>query len=157
MRIAVEVLGRKFEQFGVLQRFHLMHQSLRNVHAFAGGEFELFDGLGLGRLLDPDLEAARAQVKRLVFDLVKVQRAALALADFEDLAAVKIAVDDPDFASPSLGHDLHWFSRAVHNLPQLPYNSGPPCSDVRLNTVPGRPAPSIMPEDNKTHTTFRRV
>jgi len=91
MRIAVEVLSRKFEQFGVLQRFHLMHQSLRNVHALAGDEFELFDGLGLGRFLDSDFEPARAQIERLVFDLVKVQRAALALLNFENLAAALVA------------------------------------------------------------------
>src|ERR1700684_1157302 len=43
MRIAVEVLGRKLKQLGVFERFHLMHQSDRYVHAFARRELELLE------------------------------------------------------------------------------------------------------------------
>ena len=103
MRIAVEVLGGELVQLGVLKRFHLMHQPERNVHALAGREFELLDNFGVGRFLDADLEPARAQVERLGLELVKMQRAALALANLEDLAAVEIAVDDPYLATPPFG------------------------------------------------------
>jgi hypothetical protein len=48
MRVAVEVLGGELVQLCVLQRFHLVHQPLRNVHALAGGELELLDNLGVG-------------------------------------------------------------------------------------------------------------
>jgi hypothetical protein len=48
MRVAVEVLGGELVQLGVLQRFHLVHQPQRNVHALAGDEFELLDNLGVG-------------------------------------------------------------------------------------------------------------
>jgi hypothetical protein len=48
MRVAVEVVGGELVQLGVLQCFHLMHQPQRNVHALAGGEFELLDNLGVG-------------------------------------------------------------------------------------------------------------
>ena len=45
MRVAIEVLRGEFEQLSILQRFHLMHQAARDVHAFAGTEFELFHRL----------------------------------------------------------------------------------------------------------------
>ena len=34
MRIVVKMLGGKFKQLGVFDRFHLMHQSDRDIHAF---------------------------------------------------------------------------------------------------------------------------
>src|SRR5271170_4905788 len=71
MRVAVKVLGGELVQFGVLQRFHLVHQSQRDVHALAGGEFKLLEHFGVGRFLDANLEPARAQEERLVLNLVK--------------------------------------------------------------------------------------
>src|SRR5215472_3123815 len=49
MRVAIEVLGGKLKQLGVLDRFHLMHQSNRNVHAFAGDQLKLLERLALRR------------------------------------------------------------------------------------------------------------
>src|ERR1700719_3352160 len=98
MRIAVKVLGRKFEQLGVLDCFHLMYQSNRNVHAFARHQFELLDRLTFRRLLYSHEELASTQVKRFGLELVVMQRALLALANFQNFSAVEIAVRDPYFA-----------------------------------------------------------
>src|ERR1700736_6164520 len=119
MRVSVEVLGGELVQLGILQRFHLMHQPQRNVHAFAGGEFELLDHLGFWRFLDPDLKAARAQVERLGLELMEMQRAALTLANLENFAAVEVAVNDPYLAAPALGDNPHRLAYAVHTYRNL--------------------------------------
>src|ERR1700674_790600 len=124
MRIAVEVLRRELVQLSVLQRFHLMYQAYRDVHAFAGSEFEFFQHLRFRRSLDPNLKTARAQVERFGLELVKVQRAALALADLEDLATIQIAIDNPYLAPPSLRHDVDWSACAVHRRFTLPFIEG---------------------------------
>src|ERR1700731_3288780 len=103
MRIAVKVLGGKFEQLGVLDRFHLMHQSDRNVHAFTRDQFELFESGTFRRLLYSHEELAATQAKRFGLELVIVQRALFPLANFQVFSAVEIAVRDPYFAAPSLG------------------------------------------------------
>jgi len=59
---------------------------------------------------------AAAQVKRFGLELVVVQRTLLALANFQDLSAVEIAVCDPYFAAPSLGDDPDRFSCSIHFL-----------------------------------------
>src|ERR1700736_776517 len=119
MRVSVEVLGGELVQLGILQRFHLMHQSQRNVHAFAGGEFELLDHLGFGRFLDPYLKAAHAQVERLGLELMEMQRAALTLANLENFAAVEIAIDDPYLAAPALGDNPYRLACAVTKYRKL--------------------------------------
>src|SRR5579864_5444337 len=45
-----------------------------------------------------------------------MKRRSLALANFENLAAIEIAVRDPHLAAPSLGHDPHRLSCSVHRL-----------------------------------------
>src|SRR5271166_3895975 len=124
MRVAVEVLRRKLKQLRILDSLHLMHQPDRNVHAFARDQFELLDGSALGRLLDAHEQLAAAQVKRLGLDFVEMQRAFLALANFQDLPAVKIAVRDPHFAAPPFGDHLHRFSCSIHlSFPRLFYSA----------------------------------
>src|ERR1039458_8310960 len=95
MRIAVKVLGGKFKQLGVLERFHLMNQSDRHVHAFARAQFELLDRGAFRRLLDSHEQPAAAQVERFGLELVVMQRALLALANFENFPAVEVAGCDP--------------------------------------------------------------
>src|SRR5579864_7911388 len=95
MRIAIEMLGRKFVQLGVLERFHLMNEAGVNIHAFAGVEDELLN-LGIGRFLDRNAQAARAQEKGFGFELMEMQRASLALVDFQNFAAIKFVVGEPD-------------------------------------------------------------
>src|SRR5216684_745761 len=98
-----------------------MHQPQRNVHALAGGELELLEHFGFGRFLDPDLKPASAQVERLGLELMEMQRAALTLANLENLAAVQIAIYDPYLAPPSLGHDVDWSACAVHSCFTVPF------------------------------------
>src|ERR1700677_3783479 len=88
-----------------------MDQASRNVHAFARREFELLPDSCRWRFLDGYLEPAGPQEKRLGFDFMEVERAALTLEDFEDLAAVKIVVDQPYFATPAL-----WYNPDRHPL-----------------------------------------
>src|ERR1019366_5714274 len=95
MRIDVKVLGGKFKQLSILDRFHLMNQSDRYVHAFACAQFELLDRGAFRRLLDSHDQPAAAQVERFGLELVVMQRALLALANFENFPAIEIAVCDP--------------------------------------------------------------
>jgi hypothetical protein len=120
MRIAIEVLGGKFQQLGVFNRFHLMNQPDWDVHAFAGEQLELLDCFASGRFLDANFQLSRAQIKGLGFQLVVVQRALLALADFQDFSAVKISVGDPDLATPSFGYDLDRLSYTIHDFRHSP-------------------------------------
>src|ERR1019366_4973998 len=117
MRIAVKVLGRKFKQLGILDRFHLMNQSDRHVHAFARAQFELLDRGAFRRLLDSHDQLAAAQVERFGLELVVMQRALLALANFENFPAVEVAVCNPYLAAPSLGHNPDRFSCSIHMFP----------------------------------------
>src|ERR1039458_132373 len=116
MRIAVKVLGGKFKQLGILYRFHLMNQSDRHVHAFARIQFELLDRGAFRRLLDSHDQFAAAQVERFGLELVVMQRALLALANFQNFPAVEIAVCDPYLAAPSLGHNQNRFSCSIHAI-----------------------------------------
>ena len=43
VRVGVKVLRGKFNQLGVFQCLHLVHQPNRDIHAFAGMQFELLD------------------------------------------------------------------------------------------------------------------
>src|SRR5208282_2885823 len=114
MRIAVKVLGGKFKQLGILDRFHLMNQPDRHIHAFARAQFELLDRGAFRRLLDSHDQLTAAQVERFGLELVVMQRALLALANFENFPAIEIAVRDPYLASPSLGHNPDRLSCSIH-------------------------------------------
>src|SRR5579863_1203094 len=122
MRIAVKMLGGKFQQLGVFDRFHLMNQSDRYIHAFAGDHLELLDGLALGRFLDADFQFSAAQIKRFGFQLMVMQRAFLALADLQDFSAVQVPVGDPDLASPPFGYNSDRFSCPIHRFSDTPPN-----------------------------------
>ena len=59
MGVAVEMLRGEFVKLGILERFHLMDQTDRHVHAFAGLEDKFFDNFGLRRFLDPQFAGVR--------------------------------------------------------------------------------------------------
>src|SRR5882762_3772773 len=119
MRIAIEVLGREFEQLSILERFHLMNQAGRDIHAFAGRELEFFDGRAVGGFLDSHLQAAAAKEERFRLKLVKMERALLALVDFQDLSAIVLVVGDPDLATPTLANDFYRLACSAHRV--LPF------------------------------------
>jgi len=73
MRIAVEVLGRELEQFGIFERFHLMDEARRDIHALARRHLEFVNHVGISGILDPDLEPAGAKKERFGLELMEMQ------------------------------------------------------------------------------------
>ncbi len=59
---------------------------------------------------------ANAQIEGLGLELVKVQRALLALLNLENLAAVKRVIGDSDLAPPSFGLNVNRLPGATHNF-----------------------------------------
>src|SRR5581483_9178865 len=116
MGVAVEMLSRKFEQLRILQRFHLMNQSDGNIHAITGVKHKLLDRFRVGGFLDPDQQFSGAQIEGFGFQAMIMKGASLALADFEDFAAIQAVVGDPDLATPSFGLDVHRFAYSAHML-----------------------------------------
>ena len=88
MGITVEVLRREFKQFGIFERFHLVHEAGRHVHALAGRHLELIDLIRIDGLLYPDPKPPRTKIERFRLELMEVQRGFMAFADFQDLATV---------------------------------------------------------------------
>src|SRR5579872_5175669 len=54
---------------------------------------------------------------------MEMQRASLALVDFQNFAAIKFVVGEPDLAPPSLGFDMHGLADST-----LHPKNGPPSS-----------------------------
>ena len=63
MRIAIKVLGRELVELSVFERFHLMDQPDRDVHALARFQHELLNRFGFRRFFDADYEPPRAQIE----------------------------------------------------------------------------------------------
>jgi hypothetical protein len=87
-----------------------MDQARGNVHAVARAKLEFFSHIGPWGLLNPQFQPAGSQVERFCLELVKMKRAAFALANFQDFAAVERVVCDPDLAPPAFGEDVYWLT-----------------------------------------------
>src|SRR6202041_1767219 len=109
---SLEMLSRKLEEFGTFKCFHLMYQAWGDVHAIARGHFELLESIAINRIFDANLQASFVQIERLRFQLVIVQRATLAFADFQYFSAIEPIVGNPDFPTPTLRLDMYRFSRS---------------------------------------------
>jgi hypothetical protein len=70
MRVAIEVLCGKFKKLGILERFHLMDQTRRYVHALAGLDLEFFYYFVVKRALDSDARSAAAKQERFSLQLM---------------------------------------------------------------------------------------
>jgi hypothetical protein len=116
MRIAVEMLRGEFKQFNIFERFHLMNQARRHIHAFARTHFEFVDHLGFRRVFDADYESAGAEKERFRFEFMEVKGAFPALTDFQNLAAVKFIIGYPDFAAPPFRLNVNWLPGSAHRV-----------------------------------------
>src|SRR5271166_3559777 len=91
-----------------------MDQPDWHVHTLSCLEFELLHQLRVRRLFGPDLQASAVQIERFGLELVVVQRAFFALADFQNLSAIERIVGDPDLSAPALGFDMNRFASFRH-------------------------------------------
>jgi hypothetical protein len=110
MGIGVEMLSREFEQFAIFERDHLVDQPDRNIHALPRFEFEFVNLGGLRRLHNAHQQPPFMEVERFSLELVKVQRASLALVKAKKFAAIKFVIGDPDFTTPALLDDVDGLS-----------------------------------------------
>jgi hypothetical protein len=111
VRIGFEVLGRKLEQLGVFERFHLMYEPWQDVHTVAGRYLELIEFIAISRFLDTQLETSFVQIKGFGLQLMIMQGTSLALLDFQNFAAIERIVDNPNLSAPSLRFDMYRLSR----------------------------------------------
>jgi hypothetical protein len=126
MRIAVEMLCGEFVQLNPLERLHLVYQTWRYIHALARDHFKFFEFQRLRVLLHTYLEPSRPQIKRFSFEAMIMERAALALIDFEDLATIERAVDDPDLSTPAFWHNSDGWPGPTSRISDLVYAASRP-------------------------------